>query len=227
MEEFDENKLKQKIIDWGADVVGFADLKNFVSDELASVPNAISIGVRLSDQIIKGIRKGPTMIYAYNYQITNSLLNEIALKTTNYLQKLGFNALPIPASQNPRKAKVLLYHKTAATCAGLGWIGKNALLIHPEFGPRLRLVSVMTDAPITKFGKPITQSKCGKCRSCVKACVVNALKGVNWTRGMDINEYFAINKCQKQIDKNRAVLDRPVCGICISACPVGLTKKVK
>ncbi|MBU7029867.1 MAG: epoxyqueuosine reductase [Theionarchaea archaeon] len=224
MELVDENRLKQRISEWGADIVGFADLREVLPKELSHLPVAVSIGVRLSDQIIRGIKNGPTMLYAYNVSITNSLLNEIALRASNYLQNSGFDAILIPAAQSSKKSKILFQHKTAATCAGIGWIGKSSLLIHPKNGPQLRLVTVLTDAPVTHYGKPVRESRCGSCKSCVDACPVGAIKGTNWKRGVNVHEYFDLEKCQEYIDKEGLLLDKPVCGICISACHVGLHK---
>ena len=222
MELFDEDRLKQRISEWGADIVGFADLREVSPREFSHLPAAVSIGVRLSDQIVQQIKNGPTMLYAYNVSVANSLLNEIALRASNYIQNAGFDALFIPAAQSSRKSKILFQHKTAATCAGIGWIGKSALLIHPEHGPRLRLVTVLTDAPLTQYGEPVRESKCGSCKSCVDVCPVGAIKGVDWKRGINVHEYFDLKKCQKYIDTEGLLLDKPVCGICISACPVGL-----
>lgn len=222
MELSDENRLTQKIREWGADIVGFAHVREVLPEELSHLPAAISIGVRLSDQIVRGIRNGPTMLYAYNVSITNSLLNEIALKTSNYLQNSDFDAVPIPAAQSSRKSKILFQHKTAATCAGIGWIGKSSLLVNPKYGPRLRLVTVLTDAPITQYGKPFREGRCGSCKRCAAVCPVGAIKDINWKRGIDVHEYFDLEKCQEYIDREGLLLDKPVCGICISACPVGL-----
>ena len=60
-------------------------------------------------------------------------------------------------------------HKTAATQAGLGWIGKTALFVSPRLGPRLRLATVFTDAELP-VGEPVTEGRCGSCRRCVDAC---------------------------------------------------------
>ena len=53
-------------------------------------------------------------------------------------------------------------HKTVAARAGLGWIGKNCLLVTPEYGPAVRISSLFTDAPL-ETEKPYTKSRCGKC----------------------------------------------------------------
>lgn len=52
--------------------------------------------------------------------------------------------------------------------AGLGWIGKQTLLITPEYGPRVMLATVLTDAPF-KTAKPITESRCGVCSMPISA----------------------------------------------------------
>jgi len=224
MEFLDENRLNQRISEWGADIFGFADLGEVQTTEFSHLPAAISIGVHLSDQIIRGIKNGPTILYAYNVSTANSLLNEIALKTSNYVQNSGFDAVPIPAAQSSRKSTIQFQHKTAATCAGLGWIGKSSLLVNPQYGPRLRLVTVLTDAPITTFGEPVRESRCGTCKSCLGVCPVGAIKDTNWKVGMDVHEYFDLERCQEYIDKEGLLLDKPVCGICISACSIGLQK---
>lgn len=222
MKQFDENILKQKIKEWGTDIIGFADLEDVLPKDLKNLPVGIAIGVRLSNGIIKRIINGPTILYAYHYSIANDFLNEIALKTTNYLQSFGIDAIPVPASQNIRTVKLVFPHKTTATRAGLGWIGKSNLLIHPKFGPRLRLTTVLTNAQIIKFGKPIEDSRCKGCKKCVKACPVGAIIGVNWKKGMKREDLFILEKCWEQIDRNEKIIYKPVCGICISACPFGL-----
>jgi hypothetical protein len=59
-------------------------------------------------------------------------------------------------------------HKLAAHLAGLGWIGKSCLLLTEQFGPRVRFVSVLTDAPL-EAGSPLDKP-CGKCQVCIDAC---------------------------------------------------------
>jgi len=175
-------QLTEKILEWGASLVGFADLKGLAPRKYSDLETGISIAVQLSNVIIDEIRDGPTLTYAYHYRTTNQLLDSIAIKTSNYIQSLGYQALPIPASQIVDSSKLSgsISHKMVATSGGLGWIGKNALLITARYGPRLRLVSILTDAPI-ETSQPVTKSRCGECVLCVKVCPARALKGKNWT----------------------------------------------
>ena len=57
----------------------------------------------------------------------------------------------------------------AATSAGLGWIGKNGLLISPDHGPRLSLATVLTDARL-RPDEPIEHCLCGECMLCIEHC---------------------------------------------------------
>jgi len=69
----------------------------------------------------------------------------------------------------------LFSHKMAARLTGLGWIGPNYLLITLGIGPRVRWVTVFTDAPL-KAGEPMPD-RCGDCRLCVETCPPKAFTG--------------------------------------------------
>ena len=100
-----------------------------------------------------------------------------------------------------------LQFKPLAFLAGLGWMGKNNLLIHPEFGPRVVLGVVLTNARVEKPDRPILEDGCGDCDICLHVCPVGAL-------GPDGFDRF---RCYY---RNRW-LRRP-CGFpCMRACPVG------
>jgi epoxyqueuosine reductase QueG len=117
--------------------------------------------------------------------------------------------------------RTALPHKTVATRAGLGWIGKNALLITRTFGSAVRLTSVLTDAPFIA-DEPIDQSRCGNCRVCVDICPGGAPQGKNWVCGRDRDDFFSARDCFNAMEDltGRAGLEtRSICGICIASCP--------
>lgn len=114
----------------------------------------------------------------------------------------------------------LLPHKTVATRAGLGWIGKCALLVTPEYGSAVRISSVLTDAPI-ETASPIDSSRCGTCTICQEACPAQAVRGKLWSAGMQRNEIYDAFECRKTAKERAAKIgvNETLCGLCILVCP--------
>lgn len=218
----DSKTLLDQIIKWGASLVGFAGLERVPLRQQTSLTRGIAIAVRLSDTIIDGIRNGPTAAYAEHYRTMNQLLDSIATKATTFLLSKGYRAVPIPASEivDQTRQEGRISHKKIATRAGLGWIGKSALLVTQEFGPRVRLVSILTNAPL-ESAEPITESQCGECTACVRACPASALKEQIWTPDVQREELIEVSLCHQITEKNKAALGESICGICISVCPLG------
>ena len=111
-----------------------------------------------------------------------------------------------------------------ATRAGLGWIGKTDLFISKKFGPRLRLVSILLKTPVKAKSKPVDTSRCGKCSICVDICPAKAANGQLWNIITDRNKFYDPWKCRNQcaeFGRIKLGQDARVCGICVSACPVG------
>ena len=126
---------------------------------------------------------------------------------SDFLARVGFRAVcPSPWGHNRRTLMPKLQFKPAAFLAGLGWIGKNNLLIHPEFGPRIVIGVVITDARLEEARRPVMANRCGDCDLCLHVCPVGALG----PSGFDRFRCYHRNKWLK----------RP-CGFpCMRICPV-------
>ena len=96
------------------------------------------------------IEDHPTALYLHHYRQANYILDQIAFRVAALIQRSGGQALPIAASQivDWEHQRGHLSHKALAHAAGLGWLGRNNLLVHPQFGARVRLVSILTDLPL-------------------------------------------------------------------------------
>jgi len=232
----DSRHLKDFAHQCGADVVGVADLDHLQglptnpADLLHGYSRAVSVAIRLADGVIDAIEGRPTPLYQQHYLKVNALLDDIALQICRYLQERGAKALPIPASQvlNKEDWTSYLSHKAVAVAAGVGWQGKSLLVVNADFGPRIRLVTILTDAPI-KTDSPI-KNRCGRCSYCSEACPVGAIKNVNTSSHYaDREEALHFQRCLERVLENsqRAFIESPICGVCVKACPWGRTRKRK
>lgn len=114
-----------------------------------------------------------------------------------------------------------LSNKLVATRAGLGWIGKSCLLVTKEYGPRVRLATILVDEDLP-CAEPITKSNCGGCHECVDACPHGCLTGAIWRPGMSRDELLDARLCYTDGTELRT---RP-CGYCLMACPWGTSSRV-
>src|SRR5690606_27561631 len=129
-------------------------------------PTAISILMRLDPLVVRGVRQGPTPDYLLEYERLNLALDDATGTLVEVLHVHGHAAERVPATAARSNGDEPFPHKTAATSAGLGWIGKTALFVSPLFGPAVRLATVFTDL-VLPAGEPVTESSCGTCRACV------------------------------------------------------------
>ncbi len=215
--------IRTILLEKGAALVGFADMTAGPGEESKGMPRAICIAVALHPGIISRITKGPTQEYFREYARANAQLSALAHRAAGLLQQREFAAVALEPTTEDFDAVRLragLSHKIAATRSGLGWIGKNALVITKSFGSAIRLTTVLTDAPL-EAGISIDESKCGICTACVEVCPAKAPSGKNWSLGIYRDEFFDAGACYRKATKfcEAAGIDSSICGICIEACP--------
>jgi len=214
--------LRAKLNENGASLVGFADLSQLDYPVSKGLQFGVSITVAMTPSIVRGISNGATLEYYAEYNQLNSQLQELADIGCRTLEELGYQALGQTVTTYTQNGtfRTSLPHKTVATRAGLGWIGKNALLVTQDFGSAIRLSSILTDAPL-HVGIPIDESVCGECNCCTEACIAQAIKGINWDVSKDRDVIFDASTC-RTIARERAAkigLDGTFCGKCIEICP--------
>lgn len=207
----------------GADLIGFADLTGV---ENAMYEKGISVAVKLPADVVRGIADGPTLEYYEQYHKLNALLDEIVTAGAQFIESLGYKAYA-QASKTISFSKengfrTPLPHKTVAARAGLGWIGRCALLITTQYGSAVRISSIVTDAPIVA-GQSATESKCSDyCEMCRKHCPAGAVKGAKWKPGSERETMFDAYACcesaSKRLFENTGKTGT-ICGKCIEVCP--------
>ena len=217
-------------------IIGYSYLEGLVPKKYKDLAYGISIGIKLNDKIIDGITNGPTVKYAKHYNEINTILNDIGKDIRRMLKRKGYKAEMIKSTLSEKEEtkypdyyetlSVEFSHKTAATRSGLGWIGKSALFISPHFGPRVRLVTVLTDFHLP-LGTPVKSSLCGACEICVKKCPAQAANGKNWSPSMSREDFFDAHKCRtkaNELTKLHVGQNDTICGICVAVCPIGKKK---
>ncbi|OFX86020.1 MAG: hypothetical protein A2W99_16560 [Bacteroidetes bacterium GWF2_33_16] len=214
-------------------IYGFADLKGLIDKKFDGFGYGISIGKKLDDAIVDELLDGPTLEYLEHYKQINKELADVSQEINAELSQNGVGSIVFPptislGSQEYEKyLDTLSYdisHKMVATRAGLGWIGKTDLLVSREFGPRLRLTTILIDKNPGIVSQPVNKSKCGNCTICVEKCPAQAANGIPWNVNVSRDDFFNAFKCREkcgELAKLKLNSNERICGLCVSVCPVG------
>jgi len=217
----DENKenLKKFAHDIGLNLFGVADItearEEFGLDRTVrkQFDVGISLGKRLIRSVLEDIKDSPTALYFHHYRQLNFFLDRGALLLANHIVELGYDALPIAASQiiDWENQRAHVSHKKMGILAGLGWIGRNNLLVNPNLGSRFRLVTVLTAMPLEAAAAPLDFG-CGACRACIAPCPAQAIR--------ERPEDFDHRACYQKLDEFRKkhIVSQHICGVCVKAC---------
>ncbi len=143
-------------------------------------------------------------------EFLNGRLSRAVYELADHLRKEGYRSLPLPAAGCPmdqRSLAAIFSYKHAAVAAGVGTIGRHSILITPEFGPRVRLACLLTEA---KFDPSPGKQKnyCVNCDACINACPARALQKPAAGQDYAINPYACRNYRQTGL----------TCGVCLKAC---------
>ncbi len=167
----------------------------------------------------------PSVVYSELYNTANRILDEAAYKISNYLNVQKKQAFFFPRdcygdiSVLIEKPAAAFSQVLAGKYAGLGTIGYNHTLITKEFGPRVRLVSVLTNALLPP-DPVLKKDLCIKCEMCRKCCPTSSFKTTeNLIADMDKK------KCAAYHAELKSAFCYP-CGVCIKVCPIGEDRKV-
>ncbi len=182
------NKVwEQRIIKSGAEFVYFVDISALPSDIIGEYHCAVLFGKTLSKEYLSALRANepPKSKEVFN---TERRMDALSKKIAEQLEEEGYKSIG--------KLKFgLLPHKTVALKAGLGFIGKNNLLVTQQYGCALMLGKVLTTAPFYTECENIKEPQCGECNICVEACEARALLGKEWSVGVTRNEIMVRKLC--------------------------------
>ena len=224
--------IRKHALELGFDLVGFADA-NFLGeapqgkrpvDYLPKARTLISLGKSLNRGSLVNLDKTRNQYYM-EYLTCNALVDSLTFRLVNWLDTKEVISIPIGTSGHPDLHKELagdISSKHAAVAAGLGLFGINNLLITPEYGPRLRLATIITEAdlpPDRPLGEAVQKKLkegCETCRKCVEGCPTGAFH--NWEKEFSPVTGWRIEK-EKCFHYQNICLSGKRCGLCVAACP--------
>ncbi len=209
--------IEELALDCGADVLGFGDVSEALPPGFAHLPVGISVGMANAQS------PGGAARYDHRDVEIQSALDEALREIAAFLRLRGYRYFCCPAECDPMESPFTarmahrFSHKAAATCAGLGWVGRNGLLIHPELGPCVSWATVVTNAPLP-LGDPWTEGECRGCMACAEACPAGAISGKGWRRSQGMHRLVDADRCRDSLDTVERETGARVCGRCALAC---------
>ena len=194
------NIIKEILFEKGADIIRFVDISNLPASQTQGYGKAILFCMALSKDFIIAMRAGEKREQEFvdKEHETDALADWLA----EYLEQQGYksysqseNSHSQNGNYNEQNRTSRLPHKTIARLAGVGYIGKNSLLINGKYGCAFSMCTVLTDAPIATEKHPLVLSKCGDCDICRQVCFENAILGNEWSEMIGREGIVDVFKC--------------------------------
>jgi epoxyqueuosine reductase len=230
--EISQRETEQILRDITADLVGIINLDALkgegaaVADKVRKImPGARSVillAAEVFPEVIRYFTSSRTVgdiqlsdLANRNMEIVGGHLDWDAYEIIKRLHKLGYRGTPIPSGGAPfnrQNVSGVMPLGRLAAIAGLGTIGWHSMLLTPEFGARIRLSAVITDADLPQTESSREYDPCPECGgACIKICPVGAIKQPDEGRINTIDRF----KCNNMIESSGG------CSECLKVCPAG------
>ena len=217
----DSKLIKEMAYSLGVDVCGVASIKRFENapkgfhplDVYSETKSVIAFGKQFSASLFEANTNVP---YTFVKNKSVELLDDISIQLTATIESKGYKAIPIPSDEpyeywdsENKHGRAILSLKHFAKLSGIGWIGKNTLLINKKYGNRLYLGALITNAELIE--DDLVSNLCPEnCNICIKSCPQSALDGIT------INQKECRKICGSVTDGGGFVYS---CNICRKVCP--------
>jgi len=239
-------QIKEKAISLGFSACGISAVRR-LDEERDRLQNWLSNGMNASmaymanhfemrlnpGQIEEGAKSVISVLI--NYYPTQKQTDPTAPKISKYAygkdyhlvvkEKLNNLLIFIQSSVSPCRGRAFVdsapvLERPLAKAAGLGWIGKNSLLISKELGSYVFIGELIIDLEL-KFDDPFTADYCGKCTRCIDACPTSAIVFPRTIDARKCISYHTIENKETVPESIRENLHNQIfgCDICQDVCP--------
>jgi epoxyqueuosine reductase len=184
------NELLSELNIRGVDFIKAVDISMLSTNENRGYNVAILLGIVLSPSYIYRLSK-ENIIDHSEFEEKEHLTHELSEWTADFIIAKGYKAFALSDRNlihgffDKTTKTSSLPHKKIAILAGLGWIGKNNLLVTKEYGSALCMCTVLTNAPLPTENRSIIMPKCGECTVCKDICPAGVIHGTTWEIGMN------------------------------------------
>lgn len=231
-----KEELKEQSFNLGADLFGVVEASRFddapsghrPTDVLPGAKSVIVLGMKYLDGMVellpvgRGVGDYPEsprekMFVGHNAFLSVQL-DRIGYALARVLEKKGFKTYHQLASQGGTDDRYLigmLSLKHIAVEAGLGTFGHHSLLVTPQYGPRVRLTAIVTDAEVEPTDKPLAVNLCDVCieKPCISHCPAGAIEEPGETEVYRLDKFLCAQYRRT----------RPTCSVCLKVCVGGRT----
>lgn len=224
MKKFNQEFLREMKKNLDIDVIGVAsieksnELKDRAAQFLPTVKSVIVFAKETYKEVVSLI--GPSKetgeaelgeVLSVHANYIDGRLNRAVHEFAQLFHKEGYRSIPLCAAPSfitdQRFVKALFSYKHAAELAGLGMIGRSGLLITREFGPRVRLACLLTEAPVDETPR-MKNDFCIQCNACIRVCPAQAIQEPQ------SGQPYAINRFACRAYRQAGL----VCGVCLKVC---------
>jgi len=214
-----ENNIRNVFLEYPEIIYGFTDIaySAYASTYRSALVFAVPYGEQLTIETYSEEK------FEKGIQDAKKIVDKVLAQLKKVLDEHEINYYIPPIAQNNEVDLMAPFSfKFAAVNAGLGWIGKNDVVITEKYGPRVRLSVILINEEFV-YGKKISQSRCPEnCKKCVDVCPHKALHDVQWnidSLRSDIIDYRLCN--EKRSLYIQAHGRKNACGLCMVVCPFG------
>lgn len=218
-----KEEIREKVMEFGANVCGFAGIDKFEGapegfhprDIFPECKSIITFGVALP----KGLYMVDSrLIYAHFNSFACPLVDQIAYQTADLLEKAyRGTGVPIPCDtpydywdEEKMEGRGLLSMRHLAYFSGIGTLGKNSMLINKEYGNRLIIGCVLTDLSL-ESDEPADEVCLENCKLCIQNCPAGAISGGSVNQKRCRTKIFGMSK------KGFSTIE---CNRCRTVCPM-------